>query len=58
VAKVRTSIFLTPEQLDRLRLLSNCKHTPMAALVREGIDSILNKLHEEQSNEETKTKVR
>jgi len=30
----------------------------MAALVREGIDSILNKLHEEQSNEETKTKVR
>ena len=41
--KVSTTIYITPEQADRLRLLHERTKVPMAEYIREGIDMVLEK---------------
>jgi len=39
--KVSTTIYITPEQADRLKLLHERTKVPIAVYIREGIDMIL-----------------
>ena len=39
--KILTTIYLSPEQYQQLRLLSKLTKVPVAIYVREGIDHIL-----------------
>ena len=39
--KVSTTIYITPEQADRLRLLHERTKVPIAVYIREGIDMVL-----------------
>ena len=39
--KVSTTIYITPEQADRLRLLHERTKVPIAVYIREGIDLVL-----------------
>ena len=39
--KVSTTIYITPEQADRLRLLHDRTKVPIAVYIREGIDMVL-----------------
>jgi hypothetical protein len=39
--KVSTTIYITPEQSDRLKLLHDRTKVPIAVYIREGIDLIL-----------------
>jgi Ribbon-helix-helix domain len=39
--KVSTTIYITPEQADRLRLLHDRTKVPIAVYIREGIDLVL-----------------
>jgi predicted DNA-binding protein len=39
--KVSTTIYITPEQADRLKLLHERTKVPIAVYIREGIDLIL-----------------
>lgn len=39
--KVSTTIYITPEQADRLKLLHDRTKVPIAVFIREGIDMIL-----------------
>jgi len=48
VPKVRTQIYLTEEQHQMLRDLSDRKKTPVAEMIRQAVDEYLNK----QSSEE------
>jgi hypothetical protein len=41
--KVSTTIYLTPEQAERLRLLHERTMVPVAVYIREGIDLLLKK---------------
>ena len=41
--KILTTIYLTPEQDERLKQLSNVTRVPMAVYIREGIDLILDR---------------
>ncbi len=50
--KISTTIYITPEQSDRLKLLHERTKVPIAVYVREGIDMILN--HYDQLSAETK----
>jgi predicted DNA-binding protein len=39
--KVSTTIYITPEQSDRLKLLHDRTKVPIAVYIREGIDMVL-----------------
>ena len=39
--KVSTTIYITPEQYDRLKLLHERTKVPIAVYIREGIDLVL-----------------
>lgn len=39
--KISTTIYVTPEQADRLRLLHERTKVPVAVYIREGIDLVL-----------------
>jgi hypothetical protein len=39
--KVSTTIYITPEQADHLRLLHERTKVPIAVFIREGIDLVL-----------------
>lgn len=39
--KVSTTIYITPEQAERLRLLHDRTKVPIAVYIREGIDTVL-----------------
>jgi hypothetical protein len=39
--KVSTTIYITPEQADRLKLLHDRTKVPVAVFIREGIDMML-----------------
>jgi predicted DNA-binding protein len=41
--KISTTIYVTPEQADRLRLLHERTKVPVAVYIREGIDLVLQK---------------
>lgn len=41
--KTSTTVYLLPEQVDRLRALSDRTHVPVAEYIRQGIDLILDK---------------
>ncbi len=41
--KISTTIYVTPEQYDRLRLLSERTDVAVAVYIRQGIDHILKK---------------
>ena len=56
--KVSQTVYLSPEQIRKLRLLSERTRVPMAVYVREGIDFVLEKIEsQETENEEEETKV-
>jgi hypothetical protein len=40
--KISTTIYVTPEQSDRLKLLHDRTKVPVAVYIREGIDLVLN----------------
>lgn len=39
--KISTTIYVTPEQADKLKLLSERTKVPVAVYIREGIDLVL-----------------
>jgi hypothetical protein len=39
--KVSTTIYITPEQAERLKLLNDRTKVPIAVYIREGIDMVL-----------------
>lgn len=39
--KISTTIYVTPEQADKLKLLSERTKVPVAVYIREGIDMVL-----------------
>jgi predicted DNA-binding protein len=39
--KISTTIYITPEQADRLKLLHERTKVPIAVYIREGIDMVL-----------------
>ena len=41
--KVSTTIYITPEQNERLKLLNQRTQRPVASYIREGIDMVLEK---------------
>ena len=51
--KVSTTIYITPEQADRLRVLHDRTKVPMAEYIREGIDMVLEKHQHEMPGQLT-----
>jgi len=45
--KISTTVYITPEQNDRLKLLHERTKVPVAVYIREGIDLVL-ELHRNQ----------
>jgi hypothetical protein len=45
--KVSTTIYITPDQNDKLKLLHERTKVPVAVFIREGIDMVLDK-HSDQ----------
>ena len=45
--KISTTIYITPEQNDRLKLLNERTKVPIAVYIREGIDMVVDK-HQDQ----------
>ncbi|MBX3271937.1 MAG: ribbon-helix-helix domain-containing protein [Sandaracinaceae bacterium] len=45
--KVSTTIYITPEQNERLKLLNQRTKVPIAVYIREGIDMVLDKYQDE-----------
>jgi predicted DNA-binding protein len=45
--KISTTIYITPEQNDRLKLLNQRTKVPIAVYIREGIDMVLEKHRDE-----------
>lgn len=45
--KISTTIYITPEQNERLKLLNRRTKVPVAVYIREGIDMVLDK-HRDQ----------
>ncbi|HET6923834.1 MAG TPA: ribbon-helix-helix domain-containing protein [Anaeromyxobacteraceae bacterium] len=41
--KISTTVYITPEQSDRLKLLHERTRVPVAEYVRQGIDLVLEK---------------
>jgi predicted DNA-binding protein len=46
--RISTNVYLNPEELDRLRALSERTRVPMSAYIREGIDIVLKKYGEKK----------
>jgi predicted DNA-binding protein len=51
--KVSTTIYITPEQADRLKLLHDRTKVPIAVYIREGIDMVLDKHRDELTGQLT-----
>ena len=51
--KVSTTIYITPEQADRLKLLHERTKVPIAVYIREGIDMVLEKHQHEMPGQLT-----
>ena len=45
--KISTTVYITPEQNDRLKLLHERTKVPVAVYIREGIDLVLDR-HQDQ----------
>ena len=45
--KISTTVYITPEQSERLKLLHDRTKVPVAVYIREGIDLVLRR-HEHQ----------
>lgn len=45
--KISTTIYITPEQNERLKLLNERTKVPIAVYIREGIDMVLEKHQDE-----------
>lgn len=45
--KISTTVYITPEQNERLHLLHNRSHVPVAVYIREGIDLVLEKYRDQ-----------
>jgi predicted DNA-binding protein len=45
--KISTTIYITPEQNERLKLLNQRTKVPIAVYIREGIDMVLDKHQDE-----------
>ena len=45
--KISTTVYITPEQNERLKLLSQKTRIPVASFIREGIDLVLER-HKKQ----------
>lgn len=45
--KISTTIYITPEQNERLKLLNERTKVPIAVYIREGIDMVLEKHRDE-----------
>jgi predicted DNA-binding protein len=45
--KISTTIYITPEQNDRLKLLHDRTKVPVAVYIREGIDLVLERHSDE-----------
>ncbi len=43
--KITTTIYITPEQNEKLKLLNDKTKVPIAEYIRQGIDMILEKNH-------------
>jgi predicted DNA-binding protein len=43
--KVSTTVYMTPQQMERLRRLNERTRVPMAVFIREAIEAVLN-LHD------------
>ena len=41
--KISTTVYITPEQNDRLKLLNERTKVPVAEYIRQGIDLVLDK---------------
>jgi predicted DNA-binding protein len=41
--KISTTIYITPEQNELLKLLNSKTHVPVAEYIRQGIDLVLDK---------------
>lgn len=41
--KIMGQMYLTPDQMDRLRALHESSRVPMAELVRQGVDLVLDR---------------
>jgi predicted DNA-binding protein len=41
--KISTTIYITPEQSEQLKLLNGKTHVPVAEYIRQGIDLLLEK---------------
>ena len=44
--KVSTTVYLTPDQLDRLKQLSTETRVPVAEYIREGVEMVLGRYEE------------
>ena len=44
--KISTTIYITPEQSDRLKVLNERTKVPVAEYIRQGIDLVLDKYRE------------
>ena len=45
--KISTTIYITPEQSEKLKLLHERTKVPVAVYIREGIDLVLERHHED-----------
>ena len=45
--KISTTIYITPEQSEKLKLLHERTKVPVAVYIREGIDLVLDRHHTE-----------
>lgn len=45
--KISTTVYITPEQDEQLKLLHNRTKVPMAEYIRQGIDLILDKYRDQ-----------
>jgi predicted DNA-binding protein len=45
--KISTTVYITPEQNDRLKLLHDRTKVPVAVYIREGIDLVLERHQDE-----------
>jgi len=45
--KISTTIYITPEQNEQLKLLNKRTKVPIAVYIREGIDMVLEKYQDE-----------
>jgi predicted DNA-binding protein len=56
--KISTTVYITPEQNDRLKALHGRTHVPVAEYIRQGIDLILEKYADRLPGQATLTFAR